>query len=284
MATREQEKCWATMVPEPVLPNGSALQVWLDTTGPTGLTGAAGATGAVGSAGPTGATGAAGPTGAQGITGTTGSIGSAGATGPTGSVGATGLLSAGSTAGNTTYWDGSNWIINSSNLYNDGGNIGIGTTTPSAKLELYGGLKVTGGQNTDKIISITGGNNNTTGLGGDIDITGGPGYNMRGGNVNIAAGYTSSWSGAGTSTDVYIKGGIMESTASNATIQVGGGKAESGGTQLTAGGDITMSAGNANLGNYNGGNIILLPGHSYWQRYSRKNGRRYIKPRPASYR
>jgi hypothetical protein len=246
--------------------SGTGIAKWISTaslvgpTGPTGLTGVAGATGAVGSAGPTGATGAAGPTGAQGITGTTGSIGSAGATGPTGSVGATGLLSAGSTAGNTTYWDGSNWIINSSNLYNDGGNIGIGTTTPSAKLELYGGLKVTGGQNTDKIISITGGNNNTTGLGGDIDITGGPGYNMRGGNVNIAAGYTSSWSGAGTSTDVYIKGGIMESTASNATIQVGGGKAESGGTQLTAGGDITMSAGNANLGNYNGGNIILLPG------------------------
>ncbi|HNW90132.1 MAG TPA: hypothetical protein PKN48_10750 [Bacteroidales bacterium] len=141
-----------------------------------------------------------------------------------------------------------------------GGNVGIGTSSPTAKLELSGGLKVTGGMNTDKIISLTGGNNSGTGLGGDVNITGGPGYNMRGGNINITAGYTSSWSGAGTSTDVFIKGGIMESTSSYASIQVGGGKAAVGGTQETAGGDLTLSGGNANLGNRNGGKIILIPG------------------------
>ena len=43
-----------------------------------------------------------------------------------------GLLSAGSSPGNTPYWDGNQWIVNSSNIYNNGGNIGIGTTNPNA--------------------------------------------------------------------------------------------------------------------------------------------------------
>ena len=175
-------------------------------------------------------------------------------------IGPTGFLGAGTSVGNTTYWDGSTWVLNSSNIYNAGGNIGIGTTSPSAKFELSGGLKVIAGLNTDKNISLTGGSNSSNGLGGDVTITGGSGYNMHGGNVNIAAGYTSSWSAAGLSSDVFIKGGIMESTASNASIQVGGGKAEVGGTQETAGGDLTLLGGNANLGNRNGGNIIINPG------------------------
>ncbi|NTW33148.1 MAG: hypothetical protein HGB12_11070 [Bacteroidetes bacterium] len=68
-------------------------------------------------------------------------IGPQGATGADGSVGATGvtgLLGAGSATGNTTYWDGSQWVTNSSNIYNAGGNVGIGTSTPSAKLEIVG--------------------------------------------------------------------------------------------------------------------------------------------------
>jgi hypothetical protein len=69
----------------------------------------------------------AGPTGAQGPTGL---IGLDGPTGPTG------LLGAGSSAGVTTYWDGSDWVLNSSNLYNNGGNVGVGTSTPTAKLSV----------------------------------------------------------------------------------------------------------------------------------------------------
>jgi hypothetical protein len=46
------------------------------------------------------------------------------------------LLSAGTAAGNTTYWNGSTWVLNSSNLYNNGGNIGIGTTSPGARLHV----------------------------------------------------------------------------------------------------------------------------------------------------
>ena len=55
-----------------------------------------------------------------------------------GATGATGFLSSGTAAGNTPYWDGTNWILNGTNFYNNGSNIGVGTTTPnaSAKLEV----------------------------------------------------------------------------------------------------------------------------------------------------
>ncbi len=55
-----------------------------------------------------------------------------------GATGPTGLLSSGTAAGNTPYWDGTNWILNGTNFYNNGSNIGVGTVTPnaSAKLEV----------------------------------------------------------------------------------------------------------------------------------------------------
>ncbi|MBL7765025.1 MAG: tail fiber domain-containing protein, partial [Chitinophagaceae bacterium] len=88
----------------------------------TSLVGPAGATGATGPQGPTGATGAQGPAG---------------------------LLSSGSAAGNTPYWNGSSWVVNSNNIYNNGGNVGIGTSAPLAKLEVNG--------NTRMISSTSGG-------------------------------------------------------------------------------------------------------------------------------
>ena len=94
--------------------------------------------------GPTGATGnngnngATGPTGATGNNGNNGATGNNGVTGATGSTGPTGFLQNGTAAGNTTYWDGSNWVTNSSNIFNNGGSIGMGTTSPntSAVLDL----------------------------------------------------------------------------------------------------------------------------------------------------
>ncbi len=74
-----------------------------------------------------GNTGATGPTGATGATGSGGGgTGATGPTGPTGPVGATGVPAAGSATGNTTYWNGTQWVLNSHNLYNDGANVAAG--------------------------------------------------------------------------------------------------------------------------------------------------------------
>ncbi len=53
-----------------------------------------------------------------------------------------GLLPSGST-NQTLRYDGSNWVANST-LFNDGTNIGIGTLTPTTKLEVKGTVKTTG--------------------------------------------------------------------------------------------------------------------------------------------
>lgn len=50
----------------------------------------------------------------------------------------------GTTTGQTAYWDGTAWVLNT-NLYNNGGNIGIGSTNPtSAKLVISGTPGATG--------------------------------------------------------------------------------------------------------------------------------------------
>ena len=43
-------------------------------------------------------------------------------------------IAAGSAAGNTPYWNGTSWIANSSNIFNNGGNVGIGTSAPLENL------------------------------------------------------------------------------------------------------------------------------------------------------
>lgn len=119
-----------------VWPSGVSL---VGPQGPAGATGAAGpqgpagATGATGPQGPAGATGAAGPQGPVGATGPQGLQGPAGATGPQGP---SGILASGSAVGNTPYWDGNQWVLNSSNIYNNGTSVGIGTVSPNASAAL----------------------------------------------------------------------------------------------------------------------------------------------------
>ncbi len=111
-----------------------------------------------------------GPAGVQGATGQTGQTGPAGATGPTGATGATGLLTSGSAAGNTPYWNGSSWVVNSSNIFNNGSNVGIGTTSPSEKLEVSGNFRVSGTIRTGTVTLP-----NTAGTNGQVLTTDGTG-------------------------------------------------------------------------------------------------------------
>ena len=53
-------------------------------------------------------------------------------------------LPQGEEQGNTLYYDGQAWVLNSSNLYNSGNNIGIGTTIPEEKLQVNGNIGLTG--------------------------------------------------------------------------------------------------------------------------------------------
>ena len=116
--------------------------------GPQGPAGSTGATGPQGPAGPQGLTGAQGPAGPQGLTGptgpqgpqgNTGATGPQGPVGPTGPAGPSGTLAPGSSPGNTPYWNGSSWVLTSSNIYNNGGNVGIGVVgPPSFPLQVSG--------------------------------------------------------------------------------------------------------------------------------------------------
>ncbi len=112
-------------------------------TGLTGLTGASGATGLTGKTGATGATGFTGFTGSTGITGITGNTGITGSTGSTGSTGATGpgtICSSASTNYVTKFTSPTDMC--NSIIYDNGNNVGIGTTSPANKLDVEGGVAV----------------------------------------------------------------------------------------------------------------------------------------------
>jgi uncharacterized protein (TIGR02145 family) len=117
-------------------PTLSGIQGSTGLQGPAGVAGATGPQGPIGLTGLQGPAGVAGPQGPIGLTGATGLQGPAGQAGPQGIQGPQGLLTSGSAAGNTPYWNGTQWITTSSNIHNNGGNIGVGTTTPDASSKL----------------------------------------------------------------------------------------------------------------------------------------------------
>ena len=74
----------------------------------------------------------------QSLRGEQGLQGPAGPAGPEGPEGPEGVLSKGAAVGNTAYWDGNQWVVSSSNIFNAGAGVGLGTDSPhpSAKLEI----------------------------------------------------------------------------------------------------------------------------------------------------
>ena len=110
-------------------------------TGAQGIQGVQGATGAPGAQGAQGIQGPAGATGAQGAQGIQGVAGPAGATGATGATGPAGTLSGGSTSFLAKWTSGT--AIGNSTVFDNGVNVGIGTSSPGAKLDVAGDLNAT---------------------------------------------------------------------------------------------------------------------------------------------
>jgi hypothetical protein len=145
--------------------------------GPQGIQGPAGPTGPQGPQGPIGPIGPEGPQGVQGPTGATGATGLQGPVGPVGPVGPQGPAGSANIAGTT------NSIVKftgatsggDSQIFDNGTNVGVGTTTASAKLDVAGNINTstqynignnrvlsTPGSNT--FIGVAAGQSNSTGF------------------------------------------------------------------------------------------------------------------------
>jgi len=173
------------------------------------------------SAGATGPTGPTGPAGADGTNGTNGVDGSDGATGPTGP-----LVSG--TSGQTLRNNGSTWVANSI-LYNDGTNVGVGTSSPSAKLDVNGDALVNGltvGRGSGAVSSNTAvGANSLTSTTTGYQNTG-IGYNSLNGNTtglyNTAVGGRAFELGTGDLNTAIGASALTLATTGNYNTAVGG--------------------------------------------------------------
>jgi hypothetical protein len=133
--------------------------------GPIGLTGPAGPVGAAGPQGvpgPSGATGPQGPIGLTGPAGPQGPIGLTGATGPAGPQGPQGIPGAGTVNGTTNFIGKFTApdVMGNSTIFDNGTNVGIGTTTPVYKLQVPGTIYGNDGIMNN---SLTVGGTNSTG-------------------------------------------------------------------------------------------------------------------------
>ena len=98
--------------------------------GVQGLVGVTGATGSIGLTGLAGATGATGNTGPIGLTGPQGIQGIQGLQGPAGAVNGSGTISF------LPKWNTNTTTLSNSQLFDNGTNLGIGTTTPTFKFQV----------------------------------------------------------------------------------------------------------------------------------------------------
>lgn len=131
-------------------------------------------------------------------------------------------------------------------IYYSTGNVGIGTTSPSAAMHVIGANSNSGGAPT--VLSVVGGTS-TVGTGGGISIVAGGGEG--GGSVNISAGgdIVSGGGGSGGSLGLTGAGNVGQPGAVNLTAGLCG-------NGFGRGGSLILSS----TGSSNGGNASLLAG------------------------
>ncbi len=162
--------------------------------------------------------------GAQGATGPQGPSGADGIDGNDGATGATGPLVSG-TSGQTLRHNGSDWVA-TSNLYNAGTNVGIGTTAPASQLEISNAS----GAATARLTGTGSGNYATHSVNSGYDIvvnsSAWTDFNFRAlpGNHTSGAGYLFGHQ-SGSAGDNYIY--LYEPNSSTISTQIGTGNKSS---------------------------------------------------------
>lgn len=160
----------------------------------------------------------------------------------------TALLPNGTAVGNTTFWNGSEWTVNNSNLYNNGGFIGLGTNTPQQKLDIRGQVNISLDSaymiNNKSILNARGSNN--------LNIGYQAGMNTSIGFHNVHAGYNSGMSNTIGSQNTFIG---SETGVSNIDGMMNSFLGRRAGFQNTAGNENTFigcyAGQNNSTGNHN---------------------------------
>ena len=118
--------------------------------------------------------------------------------------GASSILSNGSVAGNTPYWNGSQWITDNSNLFNEGSNIGIGTSSPVEKLDVNGNIRTNQVNSNGDLLLTAKPKSPQRAYPGKINLTQGS-YYLPGGDVIMNAGGPDEYYG-GLGASLILKG------------------------------------------------------------------------------